>query len=83
VLADGPRPMREVEDEAEMAGVSWATVRRASAKLRVKVWKPKGAKDASWRWQLPTRESEKAAKVSPNSEVEHLEHLPSHHTQNT
>lgn len=48
-LATGPVPQPEVKKAAEAYGHSWATVRRAQAKLKIKPTKtPKG-----WCWELP------------------------------
>jgi putative DNA primase/helicase len=49
VLADGPVPAKKVQDEAKHAGVSWASVRRASDAMMVS--KTKGA-NGSWYWKL-------------------------------
>ncbi|MFZ2388454.1 MAG: AAA family ATPase [Polaromonas sp.] len=49
LLEDGPSPTKHVETEAKAAGISWATVRRASITLKVKKQKSNG----SWYWSLP------------------------------
>lgn len=51
VLADGPRPAREIEDQASAAGIATRTLRRAR-----KVLKVQAAKDGfagPWTWSLP------------------------------
>jgi len=50
VLAEGITPTKTVQENAASAGVSWASVRRASDGLKVK--KTKGA-GGSWYWSLP------------------------------
>lgn len=49
VLGDDVVPTKTVEADAKAAGISWATVRRAGDKLRVK--KQKGS--SGWYWSLP------------------------------
>ena len=49
LLKDGPAPTKHVEAEAKAAGISWATVRRASTTLKVKKQKSNGG----WYWSLP------------------------------
>ena len=49
LLKDGPAPTKYVETEAKAAGVSWATVRRASNALMVK----KQKSDGKYYWSLP------------------------------
>jgi len=52
LLAQGPRPARDVERDARDAGYSIATVRRAKAAIGVVSRKP--AFGGSWEWTLPT-----------------------------
>lgn len=49
LLVDGSSPTKHVEAEAKAAGISWATVRRASTTLKVKKQKSNGG----WYWSLP------------------------------
>ena len=49
LLKDGPAPTKHVEAEAKAAGISWATVRRASNSLMVK----KQKSDGKYYWSLP------------------------------
>lgn len=51
LLASGPVPTEKVEEDAKLAGLSWATVRRASDDLRVKKYRAIG--DSKWYWSLP------------------------------
>ena len=50
LLADGPIKSATVEAEAKKAGVSWASVRRAKDKMKVRV--RKGLGDGVWSWEL-------------------------------
>jgi AAA domain len=51
MLANGPSPVTELRAEAEAAGFSWATVRRAHDALGVTT--EKTAFDGGWAWRLP------------------------------
>ena len=51
LLAIGPVPTEKVEEGAKLAGLSWATVRRASEDLKVKKYRAIG--DSKWYWSLP------------------------------
>lgn len=55
VLGDGPLWAKVVKDEAAAAGHSWATVKRASNRLRVKSRKygKPGDSEQGWKWHLP------------------------------
>jgi hypothetical protein len=53
ILADGPLPMKTVEETAGRAGYSMMTVRRAADAIGVK--KDKGGYQGSWQWSMPTR----------------------------
>ncbi len=70
VLADGFTPTNTVKENAASAGISWASVRRASDSLKVK--KTKGA--GAWYWSLPHTTSQGAQGVQ-HSNVEHVEHV--------
>jgi len=51
VLADGPVPVRTIKAEAEIAGLSWATVRRAGDNLGVVTVKT--GYSAGRAWHMP------------------------------
>ncbi|PJF46431.1 MAG: hypothetical protein CUN48_13830, partial [Candidatus Thermofonsia Clade 3 bacterium] len=56
LLADGPLSAKEVKADADGAGFSWATIRRAADALGIEKRKEGGAfggKGAVWRWYLP------------------------------
>ena len=58
VLADGPVPAQEVKAQAEDAGLTWGTLRRAAGELgvdRTKVGAP-GSQGQHWVWALPGAE---------------------------
>jgi putative DNA primase/helicase len=66
VLADGPMSARKVQEEAEGAGYSWATIRRAQTALGVQATK-EGLK-GGWKWSLPPKmlkAAEDAQKMDP------------------
>ena len=50
-LAVGPLAVRQIEAEANAAGLSWRTVRRAKEVLGVKA--SKTGLDGGWVWALP------------------------------
>ncbi|MDN3920403.1 AAA family ATPase [Roseateles violae] len=77
VLADGLVPSNTVKDEAKSAGVSLASMRRASEQLQV--IKTKGA-GGVWYWKLPHLKGQGAhvAQDAQPSNVEQVEHLEQH-----
>jgi hypothetical protein len=56
LLADGPVPATVAKAEAEDAGHSWATVRRAKDAIGVVVAKRGFGEGSQWAWALPGRE---------------------------
>ncbi|SOY48744.1 putative TOPRIM domain protein [Cupriavidus taiwanensis] len=80
VLADGVVPAKEVESEANAAGIAWRTVRRASDRLNVKKRKGDGGK---WYWSLPNSGnlSNIAAHVVHPKNVDKLDKLDNSATQ--
>lgn len=54
VLANGPMPVKWIENAAEQAGLSWRTVKRAVADLGVVANRVGGiASEGEWQWHLP------------------------------
>lgn len=53
LLASGPVPTEEVKQRSAAAGVAWATMRRAQARLHVRPTKERGP-SGRWMWQLPS-----------------------------
>lgn len=70
LLADGPTPTKTVQAEAKEAGISWATVRRASDALGVKKRKSEGG----WYWSLSNLLIQGAQLAQP-SDVEQVEQV--------
>jgi AAA domain len=50
-LADGPRSAQDLKKAAKAAGISWSTVRRAQAHLKIKPTKI--GLEGGWQWKLP------------------------------
>jgi hypothetical protein len=50
-LAHGPRPVKELQSEANAAGLGWDTVKKAKAKVGVK--STKRGFSGGWAWALP------------------------------
>lgn len=50
LLADGPQPTRQIKADADGAGYSWATIRRAQKALGVAA--VKGGMKEGWTWRL-------------------------------
>lgn len=77
VLADGPMPARDVRRQADDAGHSWATVRRAQAAIGVHVARDGFGRGGRWRWSLAHRCSPHPIDDHPESvsAYGHDEHL--------
>lgn len=58
LLADGPLPTKIVKADADGAGYSWATIRRAKKSLGIEPVK-EGMK-AGWVWRMPRQEAARA-----------------------
>ena len=73
-LADGITPSKTVESEAKNAGVSWASVRRASEALGVIKSRGMGG---VWYWKLPVQVAQDAqvAQGAQHSNVEQVEQV--------
>ena len=73
-LADGPRPAKELTDEAREAhGISRATLHRAKRELRVRAYRP--SVPGPWWWCLPCKVLKSSADGTPFKQPESLEHL--------
>ncbi|HEX7647981.1 MAG TPA: AAA family ATPase [Noviherbaspirillum sp.] len=70
VLGADVVPSKSIEIEAKEAGISWASVRRASDSLGVKKRRGEGGK---WYWSLP--KSAQVAQVAQPSNVEQVEQV--------
>ena len=53
LLKEGGLPVRQIKTDADGAGYSWSTIRRAQKSLGIEAIKEKGAKNGGWRWLLP------------------------------
>ncbi len=90
LLADGPLPTKTIKADADGAGYSWATIRRAQKALGIEPAK-EGMK-AGWVWRMPGQDAAKAIlenakmlknpedaqqkEVSTFGEIEHLRGNP-------
>jgi putative DNA primase/helicase len=50
LLADGPMPTKQVKADADGAGYSWATIRRAQKSLGITA--KKDGMSGGWKWEL-------------------------------
>lgn len=57
LLSDGPLPTKQIKTDADGAGYSWATIRRAQKSLGVEAIK--GGMKEGWKWMLPARFSQR------------------------
>jgi putative DNA primase/helicase len=76
LLSDGPLPQKQIKDEANGAGFSWITVRRAKEALGV--ISNKSGMDGGWTWELHRRCSTNSedARQKGMSTFGENEHLP-------
>lgn len=77
VLSDGPKNVKDLETEAEEAGLSWGTVRRAQRALNIKPLRTKF--QGVWQWALPdegVHQNAASRSRSSNEKPEHLRDSP-------
>lgn len=70
LLADGPVPTRAIKGDADGAGHSWATIRRAQKALGIEIRKEGGSFGGGkqqWVWALPS------AELAQGAQFEHLQ----------
>lgn len=75
LLADGPVPSNDIKADANGAGYSWVTIRRAKKELQIAA--NKSAMGGGWEWALPQRcssnlEGAQQNELSPFREFERL-----------
>jgi len=73
LLAQGPRPARDVERDARDAGYSIATVRRAKAALGVVSRKPDFG--GPWEWTMPAEDAQAPKMRTQDAHTPESEHL--------
>lgn len=67
LLEDGPVPTKQVQDDADGAGYSWATIRRAAQVLKVEARKT--SMRGGWVWTLPAEDAHENPKVLTQKRV--------------
>lgn len=67
-LATGPRAAKQIEKEAEDAGISKATLMRAKQRMSIKSSK----ESAGWVWQLHTSQEDQDEHLTQHEPLEHL-----------
>jgi len=75
LLADGSLPTKAIKADADGAGYSWATIRRAQKSLEIEAFKD--GMNGGWKWRLSRRCSKNIEDAQQNSvstfrEIEHL-----------
>lgn len=82
LLEFGPVPTKVIKADADGAGYSWATIRRAQKALGIKSTKT-GMKDG-WRWELPGRSSQNTEDAQHKNVINfgNFDHLRSENSKN-
>lgn len=82
-LENGPLEPAVLKEQAALAGIAWATVRRAKDQLRIKSRKMGGhfGGDQTWRWELP--QEPEHAQPPEHAHTKLDEHLQQTHTNNS
>ena len=81
LLADGPLPSRAIKADADGAGYSLATIRRAQKALGIEAIKTRG-KDAKWMWSLPAS-APKDTRCSQDAQQKNMSTLSNMSNMNT
>lgn len=68
LLADGPVPTKQIKIDADGAGHSWATIRRAQREIGIEVSREGFGKKGVWTWRL-------SSKMLKNSIDAHTNHV--------
>lgn len=79
VLSDGPKNVTDLEAEAEAAGLSWATVRRAQGALNIEPQRTNF--HGVWQWALPDEGAHQNAAPRSRSSNEKPERLRDSHDE--
>ncbi|RJG07903.1 AAA family ATPase [Noviherbaspirillum cavernae] len=66
LLADGPLPVNQVKADANGAGYSWPTIRRAQKALGIK--SSKSGLKGPWKWALPSKRIQQPEGAQQNAE---------------
>ena len=86
LLADAPLPVKVIKADADGAGYSWASVRRAQKSLEIEAVKEGFGKSGGWVWKLPNLpkvlKNLKDAQQNNVSTLGKFEHLKEKLTEN-
>jgi len=55
LLKDAPLPVNRIKVDADGAGYSWSTIRRAQSAIGIEASKEKGSMTGVWKWHLPNQ----------------------------
>jgi hypothetical protein len=76
LLANGPVAAKQIRANAEAAGLSWSTIKRAKSRLGIKA--EKAGMDGAWSWAMPRRgpkfpEEDHVSELSPFGKSKHFD----------